>query len=721
MSTANLPRQRWQTRAEQDPDQVSAIVNATGLSPLVAQVLINRGIQTPEAAAQFLNPESLDLPTPLGEFADLPHSLELLAQAVDRQEPIAICGDYDADGMTSTALLLRALRALGALVDYAIPSRMKEGYGLNDRIVEEFHREGVRLILTVDNGIAAHRPIALARKLGLVVIVTDHHDLPPELPSANAILNPKLLPESSPYRGLAGVGVAYILAVSLAQYLKRSQEFTNAALELFTLGTIADLAPLVGVNRRWVKRGLARLPHSKVLGIRALIRVAGLEKNAPPLNGSPQFEQTSKSLKPDDIGFQLGPRINAIGRIGDPQVVIQLLTTEDLETAYELAQKCEETNRYRQELCKEIEAEAIVICEEQAHRIPEDKILLVMQEDWHHGVIGLVASRLVERYGVPVFIATLENETHIRGSARGIPEFNVFAALEYCKDLLDRHGGHPAAGGFSLAAENLGAFRQRLIEFANQSLNSHHLKPLVNLDGETALSEITWDLYHQIDSLHPWGIANPEPIFWSRNLRVLEQTLMGAEHQHVRLTLCPVGKNQSFKAVFWNAARYFPLSSPVDVAFRLKQNTWKGKSNLQLDVMGVRAGEPTAASLPRSSVTPSPAKSRKAQFTHNDRLYECSWSWIGSRAGNSGAGDLGSGNSGAGDLTPTSGWELRIRNDRQEVLAVPEGATQGLLGRDRSSAKIVEINHPKFAPLIERAKRSLGELRIENGELRIEN
>jgi len=713
MSTANLPRQRWQSRAQQAPDQVSAIVAATGLSPLVAQVLINRGINTPEAAAQFLNPECLDLPTPLGEFTDLPHSLELLAQAIEQQQPIAICGDYDADGMTSTALLLRALRSLGALVDYAIPSRMKEGYGLNDRIVEDFHREGVGIILTVDNGIAAHRPIALARELGLVVIVTDHHDLPPELPPANAILNPKLLPESSPYRGLAGVGVAYVLAVSLAQYLKRSQEFTNAALELFTLGTIADLAPLVGVNRRWVKRGLARLPHSKVPGIRALIRVAGLEENAPVLKGVAPAKEAPKTLKPDDIGFQLGPRINAIGRIGDPQVVIQLLTTEDLETAYELAQECEDTNRYRQQLCKEIEAEAIVICEEQAHQIPEDKVLVVMREDWHHGIIGLVASRLVDRYGVPVFIATLENETHIRGSARGIPEFNVFEALEYSKDLLDRHGGHPAAGGFSLSAENLGAFRQRLIEFANQSLSPQHLKPLVNLDGEAALSEITWDLFHQIDSLHPWGIANPEPIFWSRNLRVMEQTLMGAERQHLRLTLCPVGKNQSFQAIFWHAARYVPLPSPVDVAFRLKQNTWKGETNLQLEVMGVRAGESTVMPVPPVQQPPvkqppvqkpklqaprlkepnapaSPGKACKAQFTHNDRLYDCSWSWV----------------------PPT--WELRIRNDRQEVLAIPEGASQGLLGRDRPSARVVDIDHPKFAVLIELAKRSLGEWEIEN-------
>ncbi|MGA1410719.1 MAG: single-stranded-DNA-specific exonuclease RecJ [Prochlorotrichaceae cyanobacterium] len=677
--SGNLPRQRWAVQGAEHQDSLSAIVEMTGLSPLVAQVLINRGITTPEAAQQFLYPETLELPTPLGEFADLPHSLELLAQAIDRQDPIAICGDYDADGMTSTALLLRALRSLGAQVDYAIPSRMKEGYGLNDRIVEEFAQDGVRLILTVDNGIAAYQPVALARSLGLSVIITDHHDLPPELPPANAILNPKLLPENSPYRGLAGVGVAYVLAVSLAKYVQKSQDFINDALELFTLGTIADLAPLVGVNRRWVKRGLARLPHSKVPGIRALIRVAGLEPEEPGTlrvaEKTPSKSQ--KSFKPDDIGFQLGPRINAIGRIGDPDIVIRLFTTEDWDAAYDLAQECEDANCYRRQLCQEIEAEAIAICEEQAHRLGEEKVLLVMRRDWHHGVIGIVASRLVERYGVPVFIATLENETQVRGSARSIPEFNVFEALEYCKDLLDRHGGHRAAGGFSVALDNLEAFRQRLIEFANQSLSPQHLKPLVKLDGEANLTDITWDLYHQIDSLHPWGIENPEPVFWSRNLRVLEQTPIGADRQHVRLSLCPVDGNQSFKALFWNAARYLPLPSLVDVAFHLKQNTWKGETSLQLDVVGVRPSSDAAASPP----TQSP---RKAHFSHNDRGYDCSYTWSG------------------------TAWELRIRNDRQQVLAVPEGSNQGLLGQDRISARTVDITEAKFAPLIALAQQALG-------------
>ncbi|MFM2061874.1 MAG: hypothetical protein RLZZ507_1544, partial [Cyanobacteriota bacterium] len=326
----NLPNQRWQI-APDNAELAQNLANLTNLSPIISQLLINRGMETPEAAQKFISPETLNLPSPLEDFPDLAVSVELLENAIANQEKIAICGDYDADGMTSTALLLRSLRALGANVDYAIPSRMHEGYGINKRIVEEFHSEGIGLILTVDNGISAFEPIARARELGLKVIITDHHDIPQNLPPANAILNPKLIAESSPYRGVAGVGVAYILAVSLAQQLGELKGLVQPMLALFTLGTIADLAPLTGVNRRWVKRGLKLLPKSTLPGVQALIQVAGVQASEGEKN------QNSKSLKPEDIGFRLGPRINAIGRIGNPQTVIELLTTDDVGIALERA------------------------------------------------------------------------------------------------------------------------------------------------------------------------------------------------------------------------------------------------------------------------------------------------------------------------------------------------------------------------------------------------
>ncbi len=588
-ATAGLPSQRWQVAFANTP-LATSLAQVTGLSPLLTQVLINRGIVTPAQATDFLDPERQQLPSPLAEFPDLAASLELLVQAIATQQAIAICGDYDADGMTSTALLLRALRALGAQVSYTIPSRMAEGYGINTRIVEDCYTEGVSIILTVDNGIAAVAPIARARELGLAVIVTDHHDIPPEIPPANAILNPKLLPETSPYRGVAGVGVAYILAVCLAQALGRTQDLTGPLLELFTLGTIADLAPLTGVNRRWVRRGLGLLPRSRLFGIQALIQVAGLADQ-------------SKPLKPEHIGFRLGPRINAVGRISEPQIVIDLLTTDDVGVALERAMQCEQINGTRQDLCQSIEQEAIAWCEQQRALgtvdIERDRVLVVVQPGWHHGVIGIVASRLVERYGVPVFIGTYEDDDHkvIRGSARGIPEFDVFAALQTCHDLMEKFGGHRAAGGFSFLANRLRQVTTRLSHYACQTLSVDLLKPLVKIDSQARLSDIHQGLFDQIDHLHPCGIENPDPVFWTPNVRVLEQQTVGRNRDHLKLVLAEAG-GETIKAIAWRWGEYYPLPNHLDVAYKLKQNEWQGTTTVELELVGVRlaaGAEPVSA------------------------------------------------------------------------------------------------------------------------------
>lgn len=575
----------------------------TQLSPLLAQVLINRGVQTPEQAWLYLDPETQQLPSPLDEFPDLLRSVNLLATAIEQGQKIAICGDYDADGMTSTALLLRALWHLGADAHYAIPSRMQEGYGINRRIVEDFHSEGVRLILTVDNGIAAYEPIARAVELGITVIITDHHDLPEQLPPAQAILNPKLLPMSSPYYGVAGVGVAYILAVCLAQALNRTQALTASSLELFTLGTIADLAPLVGVNRRWVRRGLQLLPKSRIPGIQALIEVAGLD-------------QGKKALKPEAIGFRLGPRINAVGRIADPQIVIDMLTTEDVGIALQRAMQCEETNTLRQRMCELIETQAVAWCEEQQAQgklnLQKERVLVVVQPEWHHGVIGIVASRLVERYGVPVFIGTYEDKDkkEIRGSARGIPEFNVFEALQACDDLLDKYGGHRAAGGFTFAARNLRQVAARLSHFACQHLQPEYLKPLVSVDVKANLADITLELYEQIDFLHPCGIQNNEPVFWTPIVNVVEQQIVGKDSKHLKLTLAQTHPEThqvtSIKAIAWRWADYHPLPHQVDIAYKIRLNEWQGRQSIELELLGVKLAQPdlTAGSIPPWSEQP---------------------------------------------------------------------------------------------------------------------
>ena len=672
MSNPRLPLHRWQIYPE--TQTALTLAKAIQISPIISQLLFNRGVETLEQMQAFLNPESQSLPSPLEEFPDLALSVELLEKAIATGQKIAICGDYDADGMTSTALLLRSLRWLGAQIDYAIPSRMHEGYGINKRIVEEFKKDGFEVVITVDNGISAYDAIARARELGLIAIVTDHHDVPPQLPPANAILNPKLIAESSPYRGVAGVGVAYILAVSLAQQLGQIKGLVKPLLELFTLGTIADLAPLTGVNRRWVKRGLQQLPHSQLAGVQALIQVSGVKGGTSQELRPQAGNKPAPTLKPDDIGFRLGPRINAIGRIADPQIVIELLTTDDPGIALERAMQCEQINQTRQQLCEQIETEAIALVEKlYAESLCQDRVLVVVQPNWHHGVIGIVASRLLERYGVPVFIGTYEHDDQIRGSARGIPEFHVFAALEACKDLLGKFGGHKAAGGFSFPASNLTQLRSRLITFANQCLQIEHLKPLLKVDAQISLDQINLSLYQQTLALNPCGIENPDPVFWTANVQVVDQQLIGKGH--IKLTLSSDGITK-IKAIAWRWRDYFPLPPRIDIAYRLRENTWNGNTNIELELMGAKLA--TSTHLWFSPVAP-----HSAEFDYKQRHYTC------------------------GFFPTSSLLELRIKNDVGKVLAIQSGQNTGLLGTKRADATAVDLSQPKFYNLVQAALKAL--------------
>lgn len=717
--TPKLPNQRWHIHEPADAD-VAAIADRLDLSPLLARLLVGRGFNA-DNADLFLHPDRLELPPPVADFPDLDISLELIQDTLAAERPIAICGDYDADGMTSTALLLRALRAIGANVDYAIPSRMSDGYGINSRLVNEFAEAGVGLIITVDNGISAYDPIEEARELGMEVIVTDHHDVPPLEPPASSILNPKLAPPDSPYRGMAGVGVAYMLAMHVAEPFGCAEELRLPMLELLTLGTIADLAPLSGVNRHWVSQGLHLLANSQIPGIQALVQVSGAK------------DDDKKPLKPDAIGFRLGPRVNAVGRIGNPQLVIELLSTDDAGMALERAMQCEQINQTRQAMCQQIGEEAIAQCQPQAAQLAETRVLVPLNAGWHHGVIGIVASRLVERYGVPVFICTYEDEEqqHVRGSARGIPEFNVFEALEYCKDLLTKHGGHPAAGGFSLPTENLAAFRSRLSEFACRDLEPHHLKPLVQIDAPLSLNAVDFDRFGEVERLQPCGIGNPPPVFYAANVRVLEQRVVGKGH--IKLVLAqsqdtpddePDDDPRPVRAIAWRWGEYFPLPTRLDVAYRLKENHWNGNVSVEMEVVGARlpdgvklgnaspqvseSSEPEryevngspSATVPHAESNPAATPSATPQadaprsgtpaannalmaFDYQGRTYQC----------------------GVYDRPP--GKELRIRNDRGQVLAVRQGSKTGLLGKSRDDAQEVDVRQPHFYDLIKAAMAAL--------------
>jgi single-stranded-DNA-specific exonuclease len=660
-----LPQHRWQIAPENAvaAAELARSINLTPdapASPLIAQVLLNRGISTVSQVDQYVQGQTKDLPDPAVDFLALEKSVDILVAAIGKSAKIAICGDYDADGMTSTALLIRALRSLGGDIRYEIPSRMQDGYGINRRIVEKMHEDGVELVLTVDNGISAYDAIEHAINLGLQVIITDHHDLPAKLPPADAILNPKLIPQDSIYYSIAGVGVAYLLAVALIERIGNAASATYSQhqlmgqmLELFTLGTIADLAALNGINRTLVKQGLRLLGNSQILGVRALIQAAGFADQ--------------KALRPEDIGFKLGPRINAIGRIGDPQTVIELLTTEDPDVAAERAQECEATNRQRQELCAAIEEEAIALVERELFDYREQRVLVVIKEGWHHGVIGIVASRLVERYGVPVFIGTSEEQagaaSTTRGSVRTIPEFNVFESLEFCHDLFLKYGGHPAAGGFSLLSEHLPALREQLRIFAYKCLEPEHLRTPVPIDALAKLSDLDAYTYQQIESIQPCGMGNPEPVFWSSNVRIAEQRAIGKDASHLKLTVSSDDLPQGIKGVGWRWAEYLPLPDRLDIAYKLRENKWNGRVNIEIELISARL--PGVMQL----------------FSYENRAYSCQVS--------------------------IDGLQLSICNEAGATLTIEKGQKTGQLAAADGSQKSINVTEPFFFELVKTAHQAL--------------
>ena len=447
------------------------------------------------------------LPIPAAHFPDLTAALDRLEQACRRGEAVAICGDYDADGMTSTALLVGVLQRLGARPRAAIPSRMDEGYGLNPAMVERLAADGVPLADHRRQRRGRREALERADALGVEVILTDHHTLPARLPPHLALLHPAVTPEDSPYRGLAGVGLAHLLAMALCRRL-RHRHGLEIALNLFCIGTIADMAPLQGVNRRWLLDGLPRLGRSPLPGLQALQQLAGLEK---------------QRVDAEAVGFQLAPRINAVGRLGDPQLVVDLLTTEDPEQALELARSCEALNRQRRELCSAIEAEALALLEADGPRRPA--FLLLAQGHWHHGVIGIVASRLVERFGRPVALLAGEGGGRLRASVRAPEGLRGGPGPDACAELLERHGGHPAAGGFTVRAENVGALQERLDGLARGWLEAAGDGRPVEPEVLLALKRIDQAFWHQLQRLAPFRHRPPHPPVlepaaarsWSRN------------------------------------------------------------------------------------------------------------------------------------------------------------------------------------------------------------
>ena len=545
-------------------------------------VLQRRGVQSQEELQSLLQPDPA--PEAKAHFPDLECAVQRLLQACRECQALAVCGDYDADGMTSTALLVGVLSRLGAKPQAAIPSRQSEGYGLNAAMVERLAEQGVKLLVTVDNGISAREALERAEALGLEVIVTDHHTIPPQRPPLLALLHPALTPPSSPYRGLAGVGLAYVLAAAVAERLRNPQAL-RTALDLFCIGTIADMAPLTGVNRRWLQEGLPQLHRSALPGLRALAELSGLE---------------DRPIDSQGVGFRLAPRLNAVGRLADPQLAVELLTTSDADRALELAERCEQLNRQRRELCDGIEAEANALVEADGDQRPA--FLLLAQNHWHHGVIGIVAARLVERWGLPVALLAGEGNGRLRSSVRAPEGFAVDAALQACSDLLERFGGHPAAGGFTVQATEVAALHERLNGLANDWLAGRDHALVVRPEALLPLEQIDRDFLQQLRRLEPFGAANPSPLFWARHCQVKRQRMLRGGHLLLELAV-PTG---SLTAIAWRWSGPEPSSPTLDLAFRLKEDHWQGQPRLQLELEALR-----------------PALQERVTLWRRQRCYQC--------------------------------------------------------------------------------------------------
>ena len=559
--------QRWTIAPRVDPQSLS---RWDDLPELIVQLLHNRGISDPQEARTFLD----DRGTQHDPFAlkDMDKAVTRLRQAIHRGEAVAVYGDFDTDGVTATALLVDTLSALGARVQPYIPHRVDEGYGLNLGALRKLWRAGVRVVVTVDCGIRSVHEVHQAKD-HLDLIITDHHSIGPEPPPAVAIINPHQRDCAYPFKKLAGVGVAYKLAEALlrvdAKMERSSRLDADSLLELVALGTVADLMPLLGENRALVQRGLEVLNNTPRPGVEALMADASLRRG---------------KVSATTIGFRLGPRLNAAGRIDSALLAYELLTSRDPLRTRELASQLGQLNQRRQELTEQTVAAA----EAQVQRDPDAYLLFAGSPDFRSGVVGLAASRLTDAHYRPSAVLELGKKTS-RASCRSIPEFNITAALEECRDLLIRFGGHAAAAGFTVATHNLEALRHRLQAIAAQQLSDVDLRPTLEIDAQVPLEDIDWDTRAMLDRLEPCGMENPQPVLLSTGVHVRRWRAIGTASQHLKLDLAD-SRRRSWDAVYFRRGDLASqIPTRVDVAYVLDVNEWNHQKRLQLVVQDLRA------------------------------------------------------------------------------------------------------------------------------------
>lgn len=566
---------RWRV-LEPSPEVVAHLSSELGLSRLTSTVLANRGVSSPDEARAFLARRE---PADTDPFLldDMDRAVTRVLAALQGRERVAVYGDYDADGLTATALLVSVLEAAGAEVTWYIPDRSAEGYGLNAAALEHLRANGVGLVVTVDCGVTALPEAALARRLGLGLVITDHHEPGPELPAADAVVNPRRPGSRHPSRDLAGVGVAYKLAQALVPFLGRPDlvALVEELVDLVALGTVADVVPLLGENRALVSRGLERLNPPRRLGLEALCRAAAL-------HGRP--------VGTYHLAFQLGPRLNAAGRVGDAARAVRLLLTRDAVEAAALATELDQSNRERQALEEAILTEALRRVGAEADLAREMAIVLA-GEGWHEGVIGIVASRLVEMFARPALLVAM-NGAAGRGSGRSIPAFNLVEALRECSGRLGRYGGHRLAAGFELEREAFDAFRQDFLEFVRARLTREDLVHELRIDACVEPRELAPDevlrLLGELELIGPHGPGNPEPLFAVGPVTFASVRRMGEGGRHLR-ALARCG-GVAIEVVGFGRGDLAPRlgGRAWDLAFRPELDEWQGRRRLRLNLVDVR-------------------------------------------------------------------------------------------------------------------------------------
>ena len=552
----NLNEKTWKI-----PKQLDNRLHFDYLPEEILEILSRRGLKTTKEIDKYLYPEIP--PNPYEDFPDLERAINRIISAKVKEESVIICGDYDADGMTSTALLTDVLERLEINVNPLIPSRSDDGYGLNINIIKKIDSLGIKLVITVDNGVSAIDSLNYAHSVGIDVIVTDHHKINTTSKKLYALIHPETCRDESPYRYLAGVGVAYILASELGKRLNNI-DCLRIAKDLLCIGTIADMAQLKGVNRYWLKKYMPELINTKSLGLKKLISRCYTKKR----------EMTS-----EDISFGIAPRINSVGRISNPELVINCLLENNKKKAIELADKCEEINKRRKFITKQAVEEAIAIMSNKNIR----PFIVIAQSHWHQGIIGLIAARIMEKYKRPTAILTRDKDGFLRGSVRSPKGFDVSKALESSSTYLEKYGGHSCAGGFTVEAKNLSLLESSLINYADNTLVAHMLYN-IEPDVYIGFDSITTEFTNKLKLLEPFGIGNIKPLFWTRGCKVLEKKVLYGGHRIVTFKQ----RDILIKGMVWNKNNNGQIPEIVDIAFNIEQNMYSKDNETQITVQGIK-------------------------------------------------------------------------------------------------------------------------------------